>query len=117
MVDPRTLADPDHGDEEEGGKGLPAPDEVLPADGEMGIVIGDFDTQPEAAEVASTLGLVGGRVVEHEQAPSAVMPGVFAVAIPLPGVLDLEQALDDFRVRYPEYASKTWLVSLAGGQA
>ncbi|HEX9891306.1 MAG TPA: hypothetical protein VGB28_04535 [Actinomycetota bacterium] len=117
MVDPRTSVDPDHEDQEEAGKGLPSAEEVLPADGEMGIVIGDFETRAEAAEVAATLGLVGGRVVEHEEAPSAVMPDVFAVAIPLPGVLDLEQALDDFRDRYPEYATKTWLVSLAGGQA
>lgn len=116
MVDPRTTADPDHAEEDEGGKGVPPPDEILPGDGEMGFAIGDFATRAEAQEVAAALSLVGGTVIEHEEAPAAVMPGVFAVAVPLPGVLDLEEALDDFRQRYPEYATKTWVVSLAGGQ-
>jgi hypothetical protein len=42
------------------------------------------------------------------------MPGVYAVGVPLGDAADLEAALSDFRSRYPEYAEKTWLASLAG---
>jgi hypothetical protein len=114
MVDPRTTTDPDHAGEEDDMEAAPPPEELLPIDAEMGLVIGDFATLAQAQQVAADLALVGGEVVDHARAPSAVMPGVYAVGVPLGDAADLEAALSDFRSRYPEYAEKTWLASLAG---
>jgi predicted dinucleotide-binding enzyme len=69
-----------------------------------------------AEEVAARLALPGGEVVDHGSAPIAVAPGSFAVVSRIPVDVDPEAWLDLLRVRQPEHAERSWIVTLAGGE-
>lgn len=81
----------------------------------LALVVGDFATREEARAAADDIGLEGLEVVGHGVAPGAVAPGMYAVASRLGPGEDPEAALGSFRARFPAYADRTWVASLAGG--
>jgi hypothetical protein len=113
-VDPRTEPDPDLAPEDEGaGDGAsPEPIEEPAMDARLAVLVGDFPTQGEASAVAAELGF---QVVDHAAAPGAVAPEAWAVAELLAPDADPEAALAGFRADHPEYAGRSYIVSLASG--
>lgn len=122
MVDPRAQPDPDIPREDptvdrrssRQERGAPNTSASL-ASGEMAILVGDFSSPQGAEAVASKLGVSGLEIVTHRVAPLAIAPGMWGVATRLPVDADLTLALDEFRLRFPEYAERSWVVSLSGG--
>lgn len=122
MVDPRAQPDPDIPKEDPAGNRRSSREaEAVPsrsgssAYAEFAILVGDFSSRQVAEAVASRLGVPGVEIVTHDVAPFAIAPGVWGVAKRLPADADLTQALEDFRRLFPDYADRTWVVSLAGG--
>ena len=76
------------------------------------MLVGDFPTQGEASAVAAELDF---QVVDHAAAPGAVAPEAWAVVELLAPDADPEAALAGFRADHPEYAERSYIVSLAGG--
>jgi hypothetical protein len=123
MVDPRAKPDPDIPPED------PTPDRrssrprEVPPDPSIGgsweeaILVGDFSSREEAEGIAVRLGLPGLELVTHRTAPLAIAPGKWGVAMPLPINADLTAAIGDFRRRFPEFADRSWVSTLAGGDA
>ncbi len=112
MVDPRSEADPDIVDEDDGA--AEDVDEAPLADPDMAIAVGDFSSNDEAQRVARELGLPPTNVVAHSDAPLAVAPGAYAVVRPFADGEDMERALASFRAKFPEYAEQSFIVSLLG---
>jgi hypothetical protein len=112
-VDPRSKPDPDLApDDEEAEGGSTEPIEEPPTDAQLAVLVGDFPTQGEATAVASELGF---EVIDHTNAPGAVAPDAWAAVTRLAPDADPETALADFRSGHPEYADRSYIVSLAGG--
>jgi hypothetical protein len=114
MADPLIPPDPDlvDGDEGAGGGETPAVDEPLLSDGNLAIVAGDFETRGGANVAASELTAAGRiRVLTHDDAPGAVAPGVWAVAVGIPEGVPVEEALATFRARFPQYADRSWIAA------
>jgi hypothetical protein len=81
------------------------------------VLVGDFATYDEAVSVGGFIlaGLGDGTtvaVVDSSVAPAAIMPGVWAVVMPIPADQDPVSALMSFRARLPQYAGNSWVVSL-----
>ncbi len=121
QVDPLAQPDPD----KEGTSGLAPPRTNHPGlemhDGSstapVGVLVGDFGTRSSANEAARSISdaYAGGaevEVVDSADAPEAVRPGVWAVVMRLAPDADVEQALQDFRARLPQYAASSWMVTL-----
>jgi hypothetical protein len=122
MVDPRTQPDPDIPEEDpafgrRGSRQVEAvPDRsASPAKDEFAILVGDFSSRQGAEAVARGLTVSGLELVTHRVAPLAIAPGKWGVAKRLPADADLTLALEEFRRLFPQYADRTWTVSLAGG--
>jgi hypothetical protein len=124
MVDPRAQPDPDIPHEvtssdprtsrpREG----PSDPSVPVGSWEEAILVGDFSSRGEAELVAARLGLPGLELVTHRTAPLAIAPGKWGVAMRLPINADLTAAIGDFRRRFPEFADRSWVSTLAGGDA
>lgn len=122
MVDPRAQPDPDipredpamsrRSSREAGGV---AESSASLASVEMAILVGDFSSRQGAEAIASRLGLPGLEIVTHRVAPLAIAPGMWGVAKRLPTDADLTLAIEEFRRLFPEYADRSWIVSLTGG--
>jgi hypothetical protein len=121
MVDPRAQPDPDIPREERvttrrssrEAEAVPI-GSASPANAGFAILVGDFSSRQGAEAVASRLGVPGLEIVTHDLAPLAIAPGAWGVARRLPAEADLVQAIEDFRRLFPEYADRSWVVSLAG---
>jgi hypothetical protein len=119
MVDPRSQSDPDI-PKDDPAVGRPSSRERASAsaslvDGEMAVLVGDFSSRLGAEAVVRRLGAPGLEIVTHRIAPLAIAPGRWAVAKRLPVDADLTVAVEDFRRLFPDYADRTWVVSLSGG--
>jgi hypothetical protein len=119
LVDPIDLPDPDR---RSGGSYVPLrevrPDldlaSVAGAE-EVSVIVGDFQTLAEADAVATVIRraypgpLVD--VVDNDDAPLAIRPGVFGALLHLPHDADPSGALAAFRAALPAYASNSWIVT------
>jgi hypothetical protein len=122
IVDPRAQPDPDIPEEDLGFdrrssrqvEAVPNTS-ASPATDEFAILVGDFSSRQEAESVARRLAVSGLELVTHRVAPLAIAPGKWGVAKRLPADADLTSALEEFRRLFPQYADRTWTVSLAGG--
>lgn len=81
------------------------------------ILVGDFATYEEAVGVRESLSasLAEGTtvaVIDSTVAPTAIMPGVWAVVTPIPADQDPVSALMAFREQFPQYSTNSWVVSL-----
>jgi hypothetical protein len=81
-------------------------------DAQLAVLVGDFPTQEAASAVAAELGF---EVIDHTAAPGAVAPDAWAAVTRLGPDVDPETALAEFRSGHPEYAERSYIVSLAGG--
>jgi hypothetical protein len=116
-VDPSWLVDPDRAVPEAsptassaGAGGLGAESAI-----ELAILIGDFTTAAEAESAAVRVRSATDaevRVIGHPQEPLAIRPGAFAVVFGVARGTDVQLALDDLRVRIPEFAAMSWVVTL-----
>jgi hypothetical protein len=112
-VDPRTEPDPDMAPDDEGAEGVSTePIDETPMDAQLAVLVGDFPTQEAASAVAAELGF---EVIDHTAAPGAVAPDAWAAVTRLAPDVDPETALAEFRSGHPEYAERSYIVSLAGG--
>jgi hypothetical protein len=81
------------------------------------ILVGDFATRDQADAAAGSIasasaegGTVG--VIDSSSAPNVIQPGVWGVVVPIASGADPEVALQAFRVRFPDLAPWTWMVTL-----
>ena len=94
----------------------PAPSEASDAsEGEVAVIVGDFPTAAEAEAVAREIrrdypGSVVD-VVDSDDAPLAIRPGVFGALLHLPDEADPSAALAAFRAMLPAYTSNSWIVT------
>ena len=105
QVDPVDAPDPDLPAAEEG-ETAAAPQQ----DAEVAVLIGDFSRRSVATAVALRL-RDAARVVTHADAPAAVRPGAFAVAVPADPAAPA-RIMRDVRNRFPGLASRVYLASL-----
>jgi hypothetical protein len=121
MVDPRAQPDPDLTREDRARERPSSIERAAPdssaglASAEMGILIGDFSSRQEAEAVAIRLGVPGLEIVTNRVAPLAIAPGRWGVAKRIPSGADLTLTIDEFRRLFPEYADRSWIVSLGAG--
>jgi hypothetical protein len=119
MVDPIDVADPDR---RAGGSYVPlrgdqpAPGEATDAsEDEVAVIVGDFRTAAEAEAVANEVrrAFPGSSVdvVDSEDAPLAIRPGVFGALLHLPDDADASAAIAEFRAALPAYTSNSWIVT------
>jgi hypothetical protein len=119
LVDPIDVADPDR---RGGGSYMPLrgdqPDPGEAADAsaeEVAVIVGDFQTLAQAEAVASQIrraysgSLVD--VVDNDDAPLAIRPGVFGALLHLPHDADPSAAIAAFRATLPAYTSNSWIVT------
>ncbi|MCD6021107.1 MAG: hypothetical protein K0R20_817 [Actinomycetia bacterium] len=119
MVDPIDVADPDR---RAGGSYEPLRGEHAAAseatdvsDDEVAVIVGDFPTAVEAEAVARLIrraypGSIVD-VVDSEDAPLAIRPGVFGALLHLPDDADASAAIAQFRATLPAYSSNSWIVT------
>jgi hypothetical protein len=82
---------------------------------EVAVIVGDFQAVAEAEAVANAMrqaypGSVVD-VVDNEDAPLAIRPGVFGALLSLPHDEDPSAALAAFRAALPAYTSNSWIVT------
>lgn len=82
---------------------------------EIAVIVGDFATSAEAAQVADAIRLAfpSSRVdvVDSSIAPSAIKPGVFGALLHLPEDADPTAAMAEFRSKLPAFVSNSWIVT------
>jgi hypothetical protein len=119
LVDPIDVADPDRqgggsyaplrGDRQDPGEAMDASAE------EVAVIVGDFPTSAEAEAVASQIrrAYAGSlvEVVDSDDSPLAIRPGVFGALLHLPHEADPSAALAAFRATLPAYTSNSWIVT------
>jgi hypothetical protein len=119
LVDPIDVPDPDR---RSGGSYVPLreerPDLGMASDAgaeEISVIVGDFQTVAEAEAVVREIrrGYPGSlvEVVENEDAPLAIRPGVFGALLHLPREADPSAAIAAFRAALPGYTSNSWVVT------
>jgi hypothetical protein len=119
LVDPIDVADPDR---KGGGSYVPLrgdPPDHGEATGvsaeEVALIVGDYPTLSEAEAVASQIrrAFAGSfvEVVDNDDAPLAIRPGVFGALLHLPQDTDPSAAIAAFRAALPAYASNSWIVT------
>lgn len=119
LVDPFDVPDPDR---RSGGSHVPPreePPDLGMASGagseEVSVIVGDFQTVAEAEVVVREIrrdypgSLV--EVVENDDAPLAIRPGVFGALLHLPREADPSAAIAAFRAVLPAYTSNSWVVT------
>lgn len=120
IVDPIDVVDPDR--QGGGGAYVPLlgdqPDATETADAsleEVAVIVGDFQTLAEAEAVARVIrraypgSLVD--VVDHDETPLAIGPGVFGALLHLPRDADPSAAIAAFRAALPAYSPNSWIVT------
>jgi hypothetical protein len=119
-VDPIDITDPDRRSEH----GTHVPDrghwpelehDAETEDGELAVIVGDFEARTEAEAIASEIAIAypaaSVEVVDATTAPLAIGPGVFGALLHLPPEADPTAALSEFRDRLPRYSSNSWIVT------
>lgn len=121
MVDPIDVPDPDL---RSGGSYVPLREERERADlgmasdagaEEVSVIVGDFQTVAEAQAVVTEIqraypgSLVN--VIENDDAPLAIRPGVFGALLHLPRDADPGASIAAFRAALPAYTSNSWIVT------
>jgi len=119
LVDPIDVPDPDR---RSGGSNVPLrgerPDLGMASGAgaeEVSVIVGDFQTAAEAEAVVREIrrdypgSLV--EVVENDDAPLAIRPGVFGALLHLPREADPSAAIAAFRAVLPAYTSNSWVVT------
>lgn len=119
LVDPIDVADPDR---RGGGSYVPlrgdrsGPGGTTDAGAEqVSVIVGDFKDVAEAEAVATEIrraypgSLV--EVVDNDDAPLAIRPGVFGALLHLPRDADPGAAIAAFRAALPAYTSNSWIVT------
>jgi hypothetical protein len=119
LVDPIDVSDPDR---RSGGSYVPLREErpdLGTASGagaeEVSVIVGDFQTVAEAEAVVREIrrdypgSLV--EVVENDDAPLAIRPGVFGALLHLPREADPSAAIAAFRAVLPAYSTNSWVVT------
>jgi len=109
LADPLDVVDPDLEHEEHVDFAAPAPH----AEGDLGVIVGDFASQDQAAATESHMRDVPGqRVVTHDSLPHGVAPGAWVVLRPVPQGVSPDDALDQTRREVPAHAEMTFIVPL-----
>jgi hypothetical protein len=119
LVDPIDMTDPDR---RGGGSYVPLrgdpPDPGVASDvsaEEVAVIVGDFPTLGEAQAVADQIRRAYGgslvEVVDNDDAPLAIRPGVFGALLHLPPDADPSAAIAAFRATLPAYTSNSWIVT------
>jgi hypothetical protein len=119
LVDPIDVADPDR---RSGGSYVPLredrPDPGMASDAsseEISVIVGDFQAMAEAQAVVTEIqraypgSLV--EVIENDDAPLAIRPGVFGALLHLPRDADPGASIAAFRAALPAYTSNSWIVT------
>jgi hypothetical protein len=119
LVDPVDVADPDR---RSGGSYVPLredrPDPGMASDAsaeEISVIVGDFQAMAEAQAVVTDIqraypgSLV--EVIENDDAPLAIRPGVFGALLHLPREADPGASIASFRAALPAYTSNSWIVT------
>jgi hypothetical protein len=119
LVDPIDVPDPDR---RSGGSYVPLredrPDTGMASDAsaeEISVVVGDFQAMAEAQAVVTEIqraypgSLV--EVIENDDAPLAIRPGVFGALLHLPREADPGASIAAFRAALPAYTSNSWIVT------
>jgi hypothetical protein len=79
------------------------------------VIVGDFQTVAEAETVVREIqrGYPGSlvQVVENDDAPLAIRPGVFGALLHLPREADPGASIAAFRAALPAYTSNSWIVT------
>jgi hypothetical protein len=113
LVDPQDVTDPDL--ESAVPESVPDPSvEAAGPSAPVGVIVGDFDSRREAANVARRLGAKLGpvRVVGHDDAPLAIAPGKWGAVWVVPPATPPDAAKQLFNDLFPEYEASSWVVSL-----
>jgi hypothetical protein len=109
LADPLDAVDPDLEHEEHVDFAVPTPQ----AEGDLGVIVGDFASEGQAAAAESQMRDVPGqRVVTHDSLPHAVAPGAWVVLRPVPQGMSPDDALKDVRHEVPSYAGMAFIVPL-----
>ena len=109
LADPLDAVDPDLEHEEHVDFAGPA----THAEGDLGVIVGDFASEDQAAAVESQLRNVPGqRVVTHDSLPHAVAPGAWVVLRPVPQGMSPDDALGQVRNELPEFAEMAFITSV-----
>jgi len=119
LVDPIDVPDPDR---RSGGSYVPfredRPDlSVASGAGgeEVSVLVGDFPIMAEADAVVKEIQRAYpgslAEVVENDDAPRAIRPGVFGALLHLPRDADPSAAIAAFRAALPAYTSNSWIVT------
>jgi hypothetical protein len=119
LVDPIDVTDPDR---RGGGSYVPLrgdpPDPGLATDVStegVAVIVGDFPTLGEAQAVADEIRRAYGgalvEVVDNDDSPFAIRPGVFGALLHLPPDADPSAAIATFRATLPAYTSNSWIVT------
>jgi hypothetical protein len=119
LVDPIDVTDPDR---RGGGSYVPLrgdpPDPGVATDvstEEVAVIVGDFPTLGEAQAVADEIRRAFGgalvEVVDNDDSPLAIRPGVFGALLQLPPDADPSAAIATFRATLPAYTSNSWIVT------
>jgi hypothetical protein len=119
LVDPIDVPDPDR---RSGGSYVPLredrPDPGMASDAsaeEISVIVGDFQAMAEAQGVVTEIqraypgSLV--EVIENDDAPLAIRPGVFGALLHLPRDADPGASIAAFRAALPAYTSNSWIVT------
>lgn len=109
LADPLGAVDPDLEHEENVDFAAPA----AHAEGDLGVIVGDFASEEQAAAVEARMRNVPRqRVATHDSLPNAVAPGAWVVLRPVPSGMSPDDALDEMRNELPAYAEMAFIVSL-----
>ena len=119
LVDPIDVPDPDR---RSGGSYVPLrehrPDPALASGAsaeEISVIVGDFEAMAEAQAVVAEIQRVypGSlvEVIENDDAPLAIRPGVFGALLDLPRAADPGASIAAFRSALPAYTSNSWIVT------
>lgn len=119
LVDPIDVPDPDR---RSGSSYVPLredrPDPGMGSDASVeaiSVIVGDFQAMADARAVVAEIQRAYPRslveVIENEDAPLAIRPGVFGALLHLPSDADPAASIAAFRAALPAYASNSWIVT------
>lgn len=108
LVDPVNVADGDLEVEDH----AVAPEEAAPAGAgpTVGVVIGDFATKSAAAAILAQV--EDASVITHEDAPQAVRPGAYAVAVAIPEGASADGTLQAVKRAVPGLGARVYVAPL-----
>ena len=114
LADPLGAVDPDLQNEQSADFNSPPADlNAQPDRGDLAVIVGDFPSKKQAAEVEARLSRASGqRVVTHVSLPHVVAPGAWVVVRPVPSGMSADDALNDIRHELPAFAEMSFVVSV-----